>query len=189
MGEDLIDLMVWRAVAAVAGLSPEEAQDTYAVSFWVNDDYDDPRVPVLTIGTNTEARVRAAGASSAAEARWNFAYWLHDDLAIVGGDRDPQGRALVDALFDSAGLRSDGEDFSPEALAVDDQMTETFVSCCLEAARRLHEHGGFLATFGRDLPVLVHELEYYRAIAEQNTRCNPPELVAGFTRWIDSMES
>lgn len=42
-------------------------------------------------------------------------------------------------------------------------------------------------TFGRDIPVLVHELEFSEAIAEQNARCNPSHLVAPFTQWIDSM--
>ncbi len=170
-------------------MTPKEAADTYVVSFWVNDDADDPSIPVLRVGTNTEAQVHAslAKASSADEARWNFAYWLQNDLAVVGGHGDDDGRTMVDARFHELGLRRDDGDFSPDALEVCRQMTETFVACCVDAARRLHDHDGLVGTFGRDIPVLVHELEYYDAIAEQNLACNPPDLVAPFKQWIDSL--
>ena len=37
--------------------------------------------------------------------------------------------------------------------------------------------------FKRPVPLLIHELEYYEEIAEQNEAANPPELVASFARW------
>ncbi|CAN0503996.1 unnamed protein product, partial [Phaeothamnion confervicola] len=43
--------------------------------------------------------------------------------------------------------------------------------------------------FGRALPVIIHELEYYDAIATQNTEANGEALAAGLARWIDSMYS
>ena len=189
VGDALTELIIERAVAAFARISSEEAAQTYAVSFWVNDEEDDPRVPVLTIGTNTEAQFRAsvANADDDAEARWNFAFWLQNELAVVGGPADHAGRAIVDALFATLGLHLAEDDFSPASEAVSDRMTTAFVSCCVDAARRLHEEGALHASFGRDLPVLVHELEYYDAIIEQNSRCNPPHLIAGFKRWIESM--
>jgi hypothetical protein len=37
--------------------------------------------------------------------------------------------------------------------------------------------------FGRPIPVLVHELEYYDAIAMQNLAANPPGVADDFIRW------
>jgi len=34
--------------------------------------------------------------------------------------------------------------------------------------------------------VLVHELEYYDEIVEQNRSANPPVLVDEFARWVES---
>lgn len=182
-----MELIVRRALAGFDRISPAEAADTYVVSFWVNDHEDDPTLPVLRVGTNTETNASASAprASSADEARWNFAFWLHNDLATVGGPDDPEGRHAIDALFSELGLQF-ADDDSPSSYAVGDQMTSAFVSCCIEAARRLHDHEGFHRRFGRDLPILVHELEYYELIVEQNRRCNPPELVAPFAAWVAS---
>jgi hypothetical protein len=38
--------------------------------------------------------------------------------------------------------------------------------------------------FGRPIPVLIHELEYYPQIARQTERANPPGLAADFARWV-----
>ncbi|MGB8860955.1 MAG: hypothetical protein WCC60_16970 [Ilumatobacteraceae bacterium] len=42
-------------------------------------------------------------------------------------------------------------------------------------------------TFDRPIPVVVHELEYYDAIAQQNIEANGPELASGLVDWISSM--
>lgn len=38
--------------------------------------------------------------------------------------------------------------------------------------------------FGAPLPILIHELEYYDAIAEQTERANPPGVADAFARWV-----
>jgi hypothetical protein len=193
----LVDLVVQRATAALSGLSPTERSDTYVVSFYVNDEGDDPRRPVLEIGTNTESKVRESTpgptdeprwpiASDASEARWNFAFWLQNCLAVIGGSADPEGEGAIGQLFAELGLSYDDDDVSDEALEVHQRMTSAFVDVCLQAVRRLHD-SVVPGIFGRDLPVIVHELEYYDEIAEQNLSCNEPGLVAGFTQWIGSM--
>jgi len=40
---------------------------------------------------------------------------------------------------------------------------------------------------GRAIPVLIHQLEYYDEIAEQNLRANPHGLADDFARWIEAM--
>ena len=60
------------------------------------------------------------------------------------------------------------------------------VDLCVSLARRLHEEGDIVRVFGRPIPVLVHELEYYGEIADQNVAANPPGLAQGLVDWIDS---
>ena len=40
---------------------------------------------------------------------------------------------------------------------------------------------------GKELPILIHELEYYDEIAEQNIEANGEKLVKDFSKWIFDM--
>lgn len=70
--------------------------DTDAVSFFVYDDEDDPRLPTLVIDTNTETQVGLHDEEvDDPEIRWNYAYWQQNELAIIGAEAtDPVGAAL-----------------------------------------------------------------------------------------------
>ena len=83
------------ATQAVTSISASAAHDVYVVSFLVYDEDDDPRRPTLTIGYNTETRVQqilaaqpgsellpAGAPTDEAEARWNYAFWLQNELAV-----------------------------------------------------------------------------------------------------------
>jgi hypothetical protein len=48
----------------------------------------------------------------------------------------------------------------------------------------LHYDGVIATTFGRPIPLLIHELEYYEEIAEQNRRANPDGIADAFADWI-----
>ena len=54
------------------------------------------------------------------------------------------------------------------------------------AARRLHEEGDISRIFGKTIPVLIHELEYYDTIAKQNLAANAPGVADDFVRWCRS---
>jgi hypothetical protein len=127
------------------------AADVYVVSLFVYDEEDDPRLPTVTVGFNTEAQVANTtdDASDADEARWNDAY--EDEEGDGGG------------------------------------ITERFVELIVGIAQQLHAEGTITRTFGRPIPVLIHELEYYDDIAEQNLRANPGGLADDFARWIEEM--
>lgn len=99
------DYVYERATKALASVPADQRADAYVVSFFVCDYEDDPRRPTLTIGTNTERQAAAMihAASDAAKARWNYAFWLQNESATVGGPLDPNGEGLVRASFDAAG--------------------------------------------------------------------------------------
>lgn len=195
------------ALAGLARVPDAERADTYAVSFFVCDEEDDPRRPTLTVGTNTNDRVAFAidppagfvkpwagwVPSDEGEARWNFAFWLQNRLSVVG-DRalDPDvailrerwlrdlGTWYADRVSDEEGERT---------LALDQITTDNFVRLAVAVARSLHDRGVVVAVFGRPVPIVVHELEYYDQIATQTTQANPPGLAAEFVAWVRSLGS
>jgi hypothetical protein len=97
---------------------------------------------------------------------------------------DPEGAALREAWAREEGLWYDlalGEDavFNERG----EPLTSAFVELLVGVAQRLHQ-GDVERIFGRPIPVLIHELEYYDAIAEQNLAANPAGVVPDvFVRW------
>lgn len=79
------------------------------------------------------------------------------------------------------------DDVSPDAEVKGQRVTESFVALCVTTARELHASGLIEELFGRPIPVIVHEVEYYDEIARQNVEANGPELASGLVQWISSM--
>jgi hypothetical protein len=142
------------------------------------------------------ARRSAEAPTDEAEARWNYAFWLQNELAVIGDStRDPVGAQLRDQWIKDSGLWFD----EPEAAPVDapdawdavepmaDQITQRFVQACVQLANQLHADGLIQKIFGRPVPVLVHEVEYYDAIADQAEAANPPGVAADFVTWVRNL--
>ena len=173
------------------------APGAYAVSFFVYDDDDDPMRPTLTIGWNTEERVAFAlnarpdqrphqfwVPEDEAEARWNYAFWLQNRLSRIGDAvADPVGSALRREWITAADRWSD-DPWEPGFEAKAHSVTQAFVELCVRTARGLHSDGTIARLFGRAVPVLVHEVEYYDAIADQAAAANPPGVADEFLAWI-----
>lgn len=161
-------------VAALRQVAPDDAADAYVVSLFVYDEDDDPCLPTVMVGYNTESAVRAAltQAADPGEVRWNFAYWLQNPLGLLcDSESDAEGASLRDAWIRDNGLTPD-------------DVTRAFVALLEGIVRSLHEDGVVAAVFGRRIPVLIHELEYYDEIAAQNCRANPDGLAEPFAAWI-----
>jgi hypothetical protein len=189
---------------ALENLSPEDAADAYVVSLFVYDEEDDPKFPTVTVSINTEAQVRLSTnppedfakpnewwtPTDESEARWNFAFWTQTPLAIIAdSSSDPRGAQLRRDWFGDMGLPVDldwrdvGDD---EADALASRFTKMFVDLMVSTVKSLHQAGVVETIFGRPIPLVIHELEYYDAIAEQNVRANGRDLAGGLVAWISS---
>ncbi len=103
-----------KARAALDAIPPGERDGIYVVSFFVYDEEDDPRRPTITVGFNTESDVTRAdpeaadpvrAASSKSEARWNYAFWRQNELAVVCDTaREPDGAAIRESWAREQGL-------------------------------------------------------------------------------------
>lgn len=179
-------------------MSTWEAQDIYAVSLWVQDWDDDPFEPTVTLGYNTEEQVRVMTpcASSAEEARWNFAFWLQNSEMVFGGKEETVGGSsdlIIRWLQDSNAVFYTNEELdamSPteidEALVAGKNVTKHFVEMLVRVVQGLHDSGFIQERFGKEIPILIHELEYYEEIADQNARANGDALPEGFVAFCRS---
>lgn len=167
---------------ALRRVEPADATDVYVVSLFVYDEDDDPCRPTVMVGFNTEGAVgrELGNACDPDEARWNSAFWLQSDLGILCDSwSDPGGAALRDEWVRDRRLEPDVH--SPG------YVTRSFVGLLERVVRSLHQDGVIASLFGRSIPVLIHELEYYAEIAEQNQRANPDGLAGAFANWILGM--
>ena len=190
-----------RIQAAIRSISVDDRADVYVVSLFVYDENDDPRAPTVTVGFNTEAAVTAAvegepddfawgTPSDEDEARWNFAFWLQNELDVIAEPAgDPAGNFRRASWIKELGLDYSDEDEENDfdaATGKGEQITAAFVELLVKLTRELHETGILTEVFGRPVPVLIHELEYYDEIADQNRRANPPGLIEPFTTWVEA---
>jgi hypothetical protein len=179
-------------VNALERTPPEIAKDVYVVSLYAEPD-GVARDPTLVVGFNTETQVAETTdrASDVDEARWNFAFWLQNELGVLGDrERDPEGAALRDQWVQAHGLWYSDEDEDDDfeaAMEKAERIAMLFDELVISLVQQIHADGSLVRIFGRPVPVLIHELEYYDEIAEKNVRANPDGLADAFARWIDQM--
>lgn len=185
---DHLQHLVERALASILAA---DAGDIYALSFLIDNEDDDPRQPTLTIGYNTETQARRTiqDASDQAEARWNYAFWIQNELTVVGNlTNDPAGATARQEWITELGLwydePTDHADWDSVIGPLAAQIESRFSQTCCQLARTLHTTGVIGRSVGRTVPVIVHELEYYEAIARQTEAANPPGLADEFTSWV-----
>lgn len=127
-------------------------EDVYVLSLYIETNEGEGSAE-LYLGYNTEENCRSSIDGfdfDDDEARWNYACWLQNDQPLFGEDNR--------VFIRYAGC---GGEFRLAASAV----------------KLLHKSGVIARIFGKELPVIIHELEYYPEIAEHNITANGKKLV------------
>lgn len=168
--------------------------DIYAISLYISNVLDDPRRPMVTLGFNTYSNFRQSiqKASGEDEAKWNYAFWLQNEELVIG---DNYGSNLEDEIRVTNWIKDLGLYYTDEqetndfenVLKLAEKTTRSFVELCIDVVGRLHAEGVIKNKFGKEIPVIIHELEYYDEIAEQNKKANPQNTIKEFVEWIYSM--
>lgn len=126
-----------------------EDEDIYAVSVYCENCGD---IFTVSAGYNTEQNFEenCPDASDDTEARWNYAFWLQNE----------------EPLFDiEAGFDSEDSSIKPAA------------DLLIKAVKQLHKSGIIAEKFGGEIPVIIHELEYYPYVARVNIEANGRKLL------------
>lgn len=157
---------------AVAGITET---DVYALSLFVYDVDDDPMQPTISFGFNTERQFQESlEDTDELEARWNYAFWLQNSLFVFG-----EGETATDVkewMKEHKFTELSEDD-------VDETVTATFVEDIVTVVQELHNEAILTKKFGKELPVLIHELEYYDEIAQQNMKANGTVLPVEFVKF------
>ncbi|MGN1107389.1 MAG: hypothetical protein ACI4RH_12105 [Huintestinicola sp.] len=127
-------------------------EDVYVLSLYIETNEGEGSAE-LYLGYNTEENCRSSIDGfdfDDDEARWNYACWLQNDQPLFGKDNR--------VFIKYAGC---GGEYRLAASAV----------------KLLHKSGVIARKFGRELPVIIHGLEYYPEIAEHNIAANGKKLV------------
>lgn len=176
---------------AIDKIDEKRAADIYALSFLIDCLDDDLRRISVILGYNTIKHYKESipDASDKDEAKWNYAFWPENELLVVGGDnpvfqewvRQCPGYCSVEEESQLKG--QERKDSQQMIFEIGDRFEELIIPIL----RKLHEDGTILKKFGRDIPVLLHELEYSDETIEWAKATNPNGQAKEFIKWIRNM--
>ena len=172
MIDALVDHVEAVIVSTLSQLPETVRNDVYALSLYTC--IEDVEVPELIFSFNTNEQVHRAmqgetntygNPSDEAEARWNYAFWMQTPCINFLRYQDRTGRALWESHLASIGLvYSEDDDFDVDAF--EQAILSILEDIAARVVARLHNRDILARYFGRDLPVLVHQLEYDDHTAE-----------------------
>jgi len=174
---------------AILNIDSNIIEDIYALSFYYDCIEDDDRHPIIYISYNTISNYEEniAKASSASEAKWNFAFWLQDTIAEIGGEDK-----LLAIWFNNTPYfysekenkkAEDDDDLFEELLEKGGMFTHEFFEEIILLINRLFNEKIIETKFGKNIPVLMHELEIFDTPIDRTVRSNPKGLVDEFLKW------
>ena len=171
---------------AVDAIASWNEPDIYVVSFYYWEDEQNPCKPRLSIGFNTERRYQETLSEvddgDEHDARWNFAWWLQNDDAVQYGCA-PQSAELIRKWVMTCGVIYFDHDEWPDIEEDSDEwdkykvMEDAFIDMLVRVVQRIHKEGILTSRFGKELPIIIHELEYYDEPLKINLAANGPELI------------
>lgn len=176
---------------AIVKMSKQNVKDIYAISFWKSDVDDDPRCPIISISYNTYSQVKAEkdNASSEQEAKWNFAFWLQDEITMLGGEDKLLRQYLKEEGYfytlndqkKAEKLEEEGDNTAYNELSQkDDKIQSSFMEIIISIVKEIQKSNLIEEKLGKELPIIIHELEYYDLPLEWTRKANPAHLIEEF---------
>ncbi|MFD0681406.1 MULTISPECIES: hypothetical protein [unclassified Paenibacillus] len=179
----------------ILGWDSELVEEIYVLSFYIDFENDDYRKPRLIFGYNTTSNHHnnISMASSELEARWNYAFWLQNEEIVIGNislkDTREEEVMRENWVLESLWYYTDkeAEENFDRILELGEKIKDDFYKIIKNVVRRLHANGVIVSQFNKEIPLIIHELEYYSLIADINKEINPNESINDFCNWIESM--
>lgn len=176
---------------ALAKLPQKTRNDIYALSFWVSGG--DEWLPSLLVSYNTHQQVKENQNDTLEqgdEAKWNFAYWLQDEAELFCVDLYQNNQELEIWLQHSSFAYTEDEfesifddDGNDDVEEKSDKFYQAFVATQIAVVQRLFDENVIADVFGQNIPVIIHELEYYDEPFSWTERANPKGLADEFLNY------
>lgn len=169
----------------------------YAISFFINANESNEykgfeNVSSWAISYNTEKDCN--GADEFDEERWNYAFWRQDETMIIDTD-EPD--VFTEKLFDwyaENGITNIGEENEDEMYDADCNYIGKgpsghyeLLQLASEVARKLQEDGVIKEHFGKEIPVIIHGLEYAWYDIEATKNANPDGEADTFIKAMEEL--
>lgn len=177
-----------KAMTALQQIPQDQREDVYALSFWFTRDDDDLRYPKIIISYNTFSHFQKSieDASDEKEAKWNYAFWLQEDIDVIGGENDESLAAWLKGTpwyytdEENEAAEEDDDELFDELMERGDAFNEAFINEIIALTKSLFDEGFISSQFGKNIPVLIHELEYYDKPLAWTRAANPTGLADEF---------
>lgn len=145
------------------------AEEIYAISMWLQYDNYNPCKPVVIVGYNTEEQYqKSLQETDEREARWNFAFWLQNEELCFGMDETAEDvRQWI--IANGYSVYEDDDDLADSQC---EEMERFIEKSLIEVVKEIHQTEILTEQFGKEIPIIIHELEYYDKIAEWNIEAN-----------------
>ena len=157
-------------------------EDQYAISFFVytNEAYeygDYSNVPYFAISYNTDSQCDTDDPYG--EERWNYAFWRQDETPIIDPDEEPEMTALLFDWYKENGITDIGKE---DADCYDSNFNYIgkgpvghyeLLQIIAEVAIKLQSEGYVEQHIGKDIPIIIHGLEYAWYDIEATKKANP----------------
>ena len=180
--------------SAITKIDKSEIENIYALSFWFYNEDDEFHFPtiILSYNTKTNFKTNIENASDENEAKWNFAYWLQNDLEQIGGEDD---QSLKKWFKNSKyyysekenELAEDDEELFDKLCAKGEKFNKEFIELVVKMSSELHKNGIIKKVFGKSIPIIIHELEYYDKPIDWTKKGNPTGIANEFIEWVETM--
>lgn len=168
-------------------------EDVYAISFFVypNEVFEYEgysNLPEFCISYNTETMCEGAGEYD--EERWNYAFWLQNEVPIIQYSVPSSNADLFLNWLKENGIDNIGEE---ESDPYDEDLnyigkgpggTYELTMLAAQIAGKLHEDSVIQDKFGEDLPIIIHDLEYTWYTLEATRTANPDHQADDFFQFI-----
>ena len=167
--------------------------DIYALSLCYTNDDDDLRFPKIIFSYNTLSNVKeeSYNAASKEDAKWNFDYWLQDEIEVIGGKTDKQlAQWFAKTPFfysDEENTRAieEDEDLYDKILKKGDKFNKEFIKDIIALTKQLFDEGEVEKNFGRNIPIIIHKQDFEDTPILWTKKSNPNKLLKEFLEYWD----
>ncbi len=172
--------------------------DIYAVSFLVESNEENryknyDNLTAWSISFNAESD--CDGAEELDEERWNYAFWRQDETTIIDYENGNEYTKMLFDWYAENGVENIGEENEDEMYDKNGKYIGKgpgghyeLLQIAASVAEKLQRNGVLKAHFKKNIPIIVHGLEYAWYDIEATKKANPGKEADTFLKVMEELE-